>query len=95
VALARAAGSEEEGQAVTAVSESVVEDAALVWLEICGWQCSAPPKCNGNFAWVQHIVHHLAPAGVAGFVLANGSMSSNQSGEGEIRKALIEVRRIH
>jgi type I restriction enzyme M protein len=40
---------------------------------------------------VQHIVHHLAPAGVAGFVLANGSMSSNQSGEGEIRKNLIEA----
>jgi len=40
---------------------------------------------------VQHIVHHLAPAGVAGFVLANGSMSSNQSGEGEIRKSLIEA----
>jgi type I restriction enzyme M protein len=46
---------------------------------------------NANFAWVQHIVHHLAPAGVAGFVLANGSMSSNQSGEGEIRKNLIEA----
>ena len=40
---------------------------------------------------MQHIVHHLAPAGVAGFVLANGSMSSNQSGEGEIRKSLIEA----
>jgi type I restriction enzyme M protein len=46
---------------------------------------------NANFAWVQHIVHHLAPAGVAGLVLANGSMSSNQSGEGEIRKGLIEA----
>jgi type I restriction enzyme M protein len=55
------------------------------------WQYGAPPKGNANFAWVQHIVHHLAPAGVAGFVLANGSMSSNQSGEGEIRKALIEA----
>jgi type I restriction enzyme M protein len=54
------------------------------------WQYGAPPKGNANFAWVQHIVHHLAPAGVAGFVLANGSMSSNQSGEGEIRKSLIE-----
>jgi type I restriction enzyme M protein len=50
-----------------------------------------PPAGNANFAWVQHIVHHLAPAGVAGFVLANGSMSSNQSGEGEIRKNLIEA----
>jgi len=55
------------------------------------WQYGVPPKGNANFAWVQHIVHHLAPAGVAGFVLANGSMSSNQSGEGEIRKALIEA----
>jgi type I restriction enzyme M protein len=54
------------------------------------WQFGAPPAGNANFAWVQHIVHHLAPAGVAGFVLANGSMSSNQSGEGEIRKQLIE-----
>ncbi len=55
------------------------------------WQYGAPPKGNANFAWVQHIVHHLAPAGVAGVVLANGSMSSNQSGEGEIRKSLIEA----
>jgi len=55
------------------------------------WKYGTPPKGNANFAWVQHIVHHLAPAGVAGFVLANGSMSSNQSGEGEIRKALIEA----
>ena len=50
-----------------------------------------PPASNANFAWVQHRVHHLAPAGIAGFVLANGSMSSNQSGEGEIRKNLIEA----
>ena len=55
------------------------------------WQYGAPPAGNANFAWVQHIVHHLAPAGVAGFVLANGSMSSNQSGEGGIRKNLIEA----
>ena len=55
------------------------------------WQYGAPPARNANFAWVQHIVHHLAPAGVAGFVLANGSMSSNQSGEGEIRKNLVEA----
>lgn len=54
------------------------------------WQFGVPPVGNANFAWVQHIVHHLAPAGVAGFVLANGSMSSNQSGEGDIRKALID-----
>jgi type I restriction enzyme M protein len=55
------------------------------------WQYGVPPAGNANFAWVQHIVHHLAPGGVAGFVLANGSMSSNQSGEGEIRKNLIEA----
>jgi type I restriction enzyme M protein len=55
------------------------------------WQYGTPAKGNANFAWVQHIVHHLAPSGVAGFVLANGSMSSNQSGEGEIRKSLIET----
>lgn len=55
------------------------------------WKHGAPPTGNANFAWVQHIVHHLAPTGIAGFVLANGSMSSNQSGEGEIRKAMIEA----
>ena len=46
------------------------------------WQHGVPPVGNANFAWVQHMAHHLAPSGVAGFVLANGSMSSNQSGEG-------------
>ena len=55
------------------------------------WRYGVPPKSNANFAWVQHMVHHLAPKGVAGFVLANGSMSSSQSGEGEIRKNLIEA----
>ena len=55
------------------------------------WQYGAPPKGNANFAWVQHMVHHLAPSGTAGFVLANGSMSSAQSGEGAIRKNLIEA----
>jgi len=55
------------------------------------WRYGVPPRGNANFAWVQHIVHHLAPRGAAGFVLANGSMSSSQSGEGEIRKALIEA----
>ena len=55
------------------------------------WRYGVPPKGNANFAWVQHMVHHLAPSGVAGFVLANGSMSSNQSGEGKIRKNLIEA----
>jgi len=55
------------------------------------WQFGVPPASNANFAWVQHFIYHLAPTGLAGFVLANGSMSSNQSGEGEIRKAIIEA----
>ena len=55
------------------------------------WAFGAPPVGNANFAWVQHFLHHLAPTGTAGFVLANGSMSSNQSGEGEIRKNLVEA----
>jgi len=55
------------------------------------WQFGIPPKGNANFAWVSHFIHHLAPNGMAGFVLANGSMSSNQSGEGDIRKAIIEA----
>lgn len=55
------------------------------------WQYGIPPTGNANFAWVQHFIYHLAPTGMAGFVLANGSMSSNQSGEGDIRKALIEA----
>ncbi len=55
------------------------------------WQYGVPPTRNANFAWVQHMVHHLAPGGMAGFVLANGSMSSAQSGEGEIRRNLIEA----
>ena len=55
------------------------------------WVYGVPPSGNANFAWVQHFIYHLAPTGLAGFVLANGSMSSNQSGEGEIRKAIIEA----
>ena len=55
------------------------------------WKYGAPPVGNANFAWVQHMIHHLSPAGIAGFVLANGSMSSNQSGEGDIRKSIIEA----
>ena len=55
------------------------------------WAYGVPPAGNANFAWVQHFLHHLSPSGIAGFVLANGSMSSNQSGEGEIRKNLIEA----
>ena len=46
---------------------------------------------NANYAWIQHFIHHLAPQGVAGFVLANGSMSTNTTGEGDIRKAIIEA----
>jgi len=55
------------------------------------WVYGAPPAGNANFAWVQDFLWHLAPTGTAGFVLANGSMSSNQSGEGEIRKAIVEA----
>ena len=55
------------------------------------WAYGVPPANNANFAWVQHFIHHVAPHGQAGFVLANGSMSSNTSGEGAIRKAIIEA----
>lgn len=55
------------------------------------WEFGTPPSGNANYAWVQHMIHKLAPTGTAGFVLANGSMSSNQSGEGEIRKKIIEA----
>lgn len=55
------------------------------------WAYGVPPVGNANYAWLQHIVHHLAPHGFAGVVLANGSMSSQQSGEGDIRKAMIEA----
>jgi len=55
------------------------------------WKYGIPPAGNANFAWVQHFIYHLTPTGLAGFVLANGSMSSNQSGEGEIRKNIIEA----
>jgi type I restriction enzyme M protein len=54
------------------------------------WKYGKPPLGNANFAWVQHFIHHLSPSGSAGFVLANVSMSSNNSGEGDIRKAIIE-----
>ncbi len=54
------------------------------------WKYGVPPVNNANYAWIQHFIHHLGPNGTAGFVLANGSMSSNTSGEGEIRKAIIE-----
>lgn len=54
------------------------------------WKYGVPPVGNANYAWLQHILHHLAPHGTAGVVLANGSMSSAQSGEGEIRRAMVE-----
>jgi len=55
------------------------------------WKYGVPPASNANFAWVQHFIHHLSPTGIAGFVLANGSMSSQQSGEGDIRKSIVEA----
>ena len=55
------------------------------------WVYGTPPPGNANFAWVQHFIFHLAPNGVTGFVLANGSMSSNTATEGEIRKNIIEA----
>jgi len=55
------------------------------------WKFGVPPTGNANFAWVEHFIHHLSPVGIAGFVLANGSMSSNTGGEGEIRKNIIEA----
>ena len=54
------------------------------------WKYGIPPKNNANYAWIQHFIYHLSPTGIAGFVMANGSLSSNQSGEGEIRKNIIE-----
>lgn len=54
------------------------------------WKYGIPPVGNANYAWLQHILSHLAPTGIAGIVLANGSMSSSTSGEGDIRKAFIE-----
>ena len=55
------------------------------------WKYGTPPAGNANFAWVQHFVYHLAPSGTAGFVLANGSLSSKTGGEGEIRRKLVEA----
>ena len=55
------------------------------------WKYGTPPKGNANFAWVQHFIHHLSPKGTAGFVLANGSLSSKTGGEGEIRRKLVEA----
>ncbi|MBW6475084.1 MAG: SAM-dependent methyltransferase, partial [Anaerolineaceae bacterium] len=55
------------------------------------WAYGVPPSGNANYAWVQHFIHHLSPRGTAGFVLANGSMSTQTSNEGEIRKNIIEA----
>jgi type I restriction enzyme M protein len=55
------------------------------------WKYGLPPKRSANFAWIQHIIHHLAPNGMAGFVSANGAMFTNLPGEGEIRRAIIEA----
>lgn len=54
------------------------------------WKYGIPPEGNANYAWLQHMIYHLAPNGCAGIVLANGSLSSNTSNEGEIRKNLLE-----
>ena len=54
------------------------------------WKYGVPPEGNANYAWVQHFIYHLAPTGAAGFVLAKGSLTSKTSGEGDIRKQIIE-----
>jgi len=56
------------------------------------WKFGTPPTGNANYAWIQHFLYHLSPSGSAGFVLAKGSLTSKSSGEGDIRKALIEAR---
>jgi len=55
------------------------------------WNYGVPSVGNANFAWVQHMVHHLSPHGIAAFVLANGSLSANTGGEGEIRRSIVEA----
>lgn len=55
------------------------------------WKYGAPPTGNANYAWIQHFIHHLSPEGIAGFVMANGALSSNTSNEGKIRKSLIKA----
>ena len=55
------------------------------------WRYGIPPAGNANFAWMQHMIHHLAPQGSMALLLANGSMSSNTNNEGEIRKAIVEA----
>lgn len=55
------------------------------------WKYGVPPEGNANYAWIQHFLYHLSPQGIAGFVLAKGSLTSNTSSEGDIRKALVEA----
>lgn len=55
------------------------------------WKYGVPPTGNANYAWIQHFVHHLSPAGIAGFVMANGALSSNTSNEGVVRESLIKA----
>ena len=55
------------------------------------WQFGTPPAGNANYAWIQHMIHHLAPNGKIGLVLANGALSTQTSGEGEIRKRIIQA----
>jgi type I restriction enzyme M protein len=59
-------------------------------MEDVRWKYGIPPASNANFAWIQHMIHHLAPGGKIGLVLANGALSSQSGGEGEIRKKIIE-----
>ena len=56
------------------------------------WKYGPPPAGNANYAWIQHFLYHLSPSGIAGFVLAKGSLTSKSSGEGDIRAALVEAR---
>lgn len=55
------------------------------------WKYGVPPTGNANYAWIQHFIHHLSPAGIAGFVMANGALSSNTSNEGAVRESLIKA----
>ena len=54
------------------------------------WKYGTPPQSNANFAWVQHFIHHLSPTGTAGFVLANGALSSRAAGEADVRERLVQ-----
>ena len=63
---------------------------AIGYVKTCVGNIGTPPAGNANYAWLQHIVHHLAPNGTAGIVLSNGSMSSNTSSEGDIRQSFVD-----